>query len=123
MLKRAIRFKGIHRESFDQARDRRLGPATVPRPRRDAINEHTLSAGEIVAAFTKENAAARPVESEPGSGIWRRLCPLGTDSSSDYRREAGTPGAVPLWKGESVVATHMLGCRSRLRLPVAMHEV
>jgi hypothetical protein len=32
-----------------------------------AINDHTLSAGEIVAAFTKENAAVKPTGGGAGT--------------------------------------------------------
>jgi len=68
MLKMAVRFKVVHRDRSIRLVTEGLGPRPFHGHVVMLVNEHTLSAGEMVAAFAKENQLANV----PSSGSGRR---------------------------------------------------
>ncbi len=69
MIKMAIRFKVIHRDRSIRLVTEGLGPQQFHGRIVMLINEHTLSAGEMVAAFAKENGLARLVGTRTGGQV------------------------------------------------------
>ena len=69
MVKMAIRFKVLHRDRSIRLVTEGLGQQPFHGRIAILINEHTLSAGEMVAAFAKENALATLVGSRTGGQV------------------------------------------------------
>jgi carboxyl-terminal processing protease len=69
MLKMAVRFKVIHRDRSIRLVTEGLGPKPFHGRIVMLVNEHTLSAGEMVAAFAKENRLARIVGTCTGGQV------------------------------------------------------
>jgi carboxyl-terminal processing protease len=69
MLKMAVRFKVIHRDRSLRLVTEGLGPKSFHGRIVMLVNEHTLSAGEMVAAFAKENGQARIVGTRTGGQV------------------------------------------------------
>jgi carboxyl-terminal processing protease len=65
----AVRFKVIHRDRSIRLMTEGLGPKPFHGRVAMLINEHTLSAGEMVAAFAKENRLARLVGTRTGGQV------------------------------------------------------
>jgi carboxyl-terminal processing protease len=61
ILKMAVRFKVLHRDRSIRLVTEGLGPKPFHGRIVMLVNEHTLSAGEMVAAFAAENAPAKIV--------------------------------------------------------------
>ncbi len=69
MIKMAIRFKVIHLDRSVRLVTEGLGPKPFHGRIVILINEHTLSAGEMVAAFAKENRLATLVGTRSGGQV------------------------------------------------------
>jgi carboxyl-terminal processing protease len=69
MLKMAIRFKVIHRDRSIRLVTEGLGPKPFHGRIVMLINEHTLSAGEMVAAFAAENKLATLLGTRTGDQV------------------------------------------------------
>lgn len=69
MIKMAVRFKVIHRDRSIRLVTEGLGPQPFHGRIVMLINEHTLSAGEMVAAFAKENGLARLIGTRTGGQV------------------------------------------------------
>lgn len=69
MIRMAVRFKVIHRDRSIRLMTEGLGPRPFHGRVAMLINEHTLSAGEMVAAFAKENGFARLVGTRTGGQV------------------------------------------------------
>lgn len=68
-IRMAIRFKVIHRDRSIRLVTEGLGPQRFHGRTAMLVNEHTLSAGEMVAAFAKENALATLVGTRTGGQV------------------------------------------------------
>jgi C-terminal processing protease CtpA/Prc len=69
MLKMALRFKLLNRDRSIRLVTEGLGPQPFHGHIVMIVNEHTLSAGEMVAAFAKENELATLVGSKTGGQV------------------------------------------------------
>jgi carboxyl-terminal processing protease len=69
MLKMAVRFKVLHRDRSIRLATEGLGARPFHGHVVMLLNEHTLSAGEMVAAFAKENQLATLVGSRTGGQV------------------------------------------------------
>ena len=69
MLKMALRFKVLHRDRSIRLMTEGLGPKLFHGRVVMLVNEHTLSAGEMVAAFAKENELAGIVGTRTGGQV------------------------------------------------------
>jgi carboxyl-terminal processing protease len=69
MIKMAVRFKVIHRDRSIRLMTEGLGPKPFHGRIVMLVNEHTLSAGEMVAAFAKENQLAKIVGTRTGGQV------------------------------------------------------
>jgi carboxyl-terminal processing protease len=69
MIKMAVRFKVIHRDRSIRLTTEGLGPQPFHGRIAMLVNEHTLSAGEMVAAFASENRLARLVGTPTGGQV------------------------------------------------------
>jgi C-terminal processing protease CtpA/Prc len=69
MIKMAVRFKVIHRDRSIRLMTEGLGAKPFHGRIAMLINEHTLSAGEMVAAFAAENGLARLVGTRTGGQV------------------------------------------------------
>jgi carboxyl-terminal processing protease len=69
MIRMAVRFKVIHRDRSIRLMTEGLGPKPFHGRVAMLINEHTLSAGEMVAAFAKENGVARLIGTRTGGQV------------------------------------------------------
>jgi C-terminal processing protease CtpA/Prc len=69
MLKMVLRFKVLHRDRSIRLVTEGLGPKPFHGRIVMLVNEHTLSAGEMVAAFAKENRLATIVGSRTGGQV------------------------------------------------------
>ncbi len=69
MIKMAIRFKVLHRDRSIRLMTEGLGPKPFHGRIVMLVNEHTLSAGEMVVAFAKENGLARIVGTRTGGQV------------------------------------------------------
>jgi len=69
MLKMALRFKVLHRDRSIRLMTEGLGPKPFHGRVAMLVNEHTLSAGEMVAAFAKENRLAKIVGTQTGGQV------------------------------------------------------
>jgi C-terminal processing protease CtpA/Prc len=69
MVKMAIRFKAIHRDRSIRLTTEGLGPKPFHRRVVMLANEHTLSSGEMVAAFAKQNRLATIVGTTTGGQV------------------------------------------------------
>jgi carboxyl-terminal processing protease len=69
MIKMAVRFKVIHRDRSIRLITEGLGAKPFHGRVAMLVNEHTLSAGEMVAAFAKENGLARLVGTRTGGQV------------------------------------------------------
>jgi carboxyl-terminal processing protease len=69
MLKMAFRFKVVHRDRSIRLVTEGLGPKPFHGQIVRLINEHTLSAGEMVAAFAAENGLATLVGAKSGGQV------------------------------------------------------
>jgi C-terminal processing protease CtpA/Prc len=68
-LKMAVRFLVLHRDRSIQLATEGLGPKPFHGRVVMLVNEHTLSAGEMVAAFAQENGLAKIVGSRTGGQV------------------------------------------------------
>jgi C-terminal processing protease CtpA/Prc len=68
-LRMAVRFLVIHRDRSIRLVTEGLGPKPFHERVVMLVNEHTLSAGEMVAAFAKENKLARIVGTRTGGQV------------------------------------------------------
>jgi C-terminal processing protease CtpA/Prc len=68
-LKMAVRFLVLHRDRSIRLVTEGLGPKPFHGRIAMLVNEHTLSAGEMVAAFAKENGLAKIVGSRTGGQV------------------------------------------------------
>jgi C-terminal processing protease CtpA/Prc len=68
-LKMAVRFLVLHRDRSIRLVTEGLGPKPFHGRVVMLVNEHTLSAGEMVAAFAKENRLARIVGTRTGGQV------------------------------------------------------
>jgi C-terminal processing protease CtpA/Prc len=68
-LKMAVRFLVLHRDRSIRLTTEGLGPRPFHGRVVMLVNEHTLSAGEMVAAFAQENGLARIVGSQTGGQV------------------------------------------------------
>ena len=68
-LKMAVRFLVLHRDRSIRLATEGLGPKPFHGRVVILVNEHTLSAGEMVAAFAQENGLARIVGSRTGGQV------------------------------------------------------
>jgi carboxyl-terminal processing protease len=68
-LKMAVRFLVLHRDRSIRLATEGLGPKPFHGRVVMLVNEHTLSAGEMVAAFAHENGLARIVGSQTGGQV------------------------------------------------------
>ena len=68
-LKMAVRFLVLHRDRSIRLATEGLGPKPFHGRVVMLVNEHTLSAGEMVAAFAQENGLARIVGSRTGGQV------------------------------------------------------
>jgi C-terminal processing protease CtpA/Prc len=68
-LKMAVRFLVLHRDRSIRLVTEGLGPKPFHGRIVMLVNEHTLSAGEMVAAFAKENRLARIVGTRTGGQV------------------------------------------------------
>ena len=68
-LKMAVRFLVLHRDRSIRLVTEGLGPKPFHGRVAMLVNEHTLSAGEMVAAFAKENGLARIVGTRTGGQV------------------------------------------------------
>ena len=68
-LKMAVRFLVLHRDRSIRLVTEGLGPKPFHGRVVMLVNEHTLSAGEMVAAFAQENGLARIVGSQTGGQV------------------------------------------------------
>jgi carboxyl-terminal processing protease len=69
MLKMAVRFKVVHRDRSIRLATEGLGPQPFHGHVVMLVNEHTLSAGEMVAAFARENQLATLVGTRTGGQV------------------------------------------------------
>lgn len=69
MIKMAVRFKVLHRDRSIRLMTEGLGPKPFHGRIVMLVNEHTLSAGEMVAAFAKENRLARIIGTRTGGQV------------------------------------------------------
>jgi C-terminal processing protease CtpA/Prc len=69
MVKMAIRFKVIHRDRSIRLVTEGLGPKPFHGRIVMLVNEHTLSAGEMVAAFAKQNRLATIIGGTTGDQV------------------------------------------------------
>lgn len=69
MIKMAVRFKVLHRDRSIRLVTEGLGPKPFHGRIVMLVNEHTLSAGEMVAAFAADNALARIVGTRTGGQV------------------------------------------------------
>jgi len=69
MIKMAVRFKILNRDRSIRLMTEGLGPKPFHGRIVMLVNEHTLSAGEMVAAFAKENGLARIVGARTGGQV------------------------------------------------------
>ena len=69
MVSMAIRFKVIHRDRSIRLVTEGLGPKPFHGRVAMLVNEHTLSAGEMVAAFAQENGLAKIVGTRTGGQV------------------------------------------------------
>jgi C-terminal processing protease CtpA/Prc len=65
----AVRFLVLHRDRSIRLTTEGLGPRPFHGRVVMLVNEHTLSAGEMVAAFARENGLARIVGSRTGGQV------------------------------------------------------
>jgi C-terminal processing protease CtpA/Prc len=65
----AVRFLVLHRDRSIRLVTEGLGPKPFHGRIAMLVNEHTLSAGEMVAAFAKENGLAKIVGSRTGGQV------------------------------------------------------
>ena len=68
-LKMAVRFLVLHRDRSIRLATEGLGPKPFHGRVAMLVNEHTLSAGEMVAAFAHENGLARIVGTQTGGQV------------------------------------------------------
>jgi carboxyl-terminal processing protease len=68
-IKMAVRFLVLHRDRSVRLLTEGLGPKAFHGRIVMIVNEHTLSAGEMVAAFAKENGLARIVGARTGGQV------------------------------------------------------
>ena len=68
-LKMAVRFLVLHRDRSIRLATEALGPKPFHGRVVMLVNEHTLSAGEMVAAFSQENGLAKIVGSRTGGQV------------------------------------------------------
>ncbi|MGH9163063.1 MAG: S41 family peptidase [Vicinamibacteraceae bacterium] len=69
MLTMAVRFKVLNRDRSIRLKTEGLGPKPFHGRIVMLVNEHTVSAGEMVAAFAKENRLARIVGTRTGGQV------------------------------------------------------
>jgi C-terminal processing protease CtpA/Prc len=69
MVKMAVRFKVIHRDRSIRLMTEGLGAKPFHKRIVMLVGEHTLSAGEMVAAFAAENRLARIVGTRTGDQV------------------------------------------------------
>jgi len=69
MIKMAVRFKVLHRDRSIRLVTEGLGPKPFHGRIVMLVNEHTLSAGEMVAAFAAENGLAKIVGTRTGGQV------------------------------------------------------
>lgn len=69
MVKMAVRFKILHRDRSVRLMTEGLGPKPFHGRIAMLVNEHTLSAGEMVVAFAAENGLARIVGTRTGGQV------------------------------------------------------
>ena len=86
MVRMAIRFKVIHRDRSIRLVTEGLGVKPFHGHIVMLVNEHTLSAGEMVAAFAQENGLAGIVGTRTGARWWQLLGRPWVHSSSSGRR-------------------------------------
>jgi hypothetical protein len=66
------------------------------------VNEHTLSAGEMVAAFAQENGLAESSAPAPAAKFWEAATSVSAKASCfDSRLPLGTRGKAQLSKAEA----------------------
>ena len=95
MLKMAVRFMVLNRDRSVRLMTEGLGPQPFHGRVVMLINEHTASAGEMVAAFAAENRLASLVGTKPPArSSAARTSRSGKASSSVCRRPAGTRGTA-----------------------------
>jgi carboxyl-terminal processing protease len=102
MLKTALRFKLLNRDRSIRLVTEGLGPQEFRGRIVMLVNEHRLSAGEMVAAFAKENGLATLVGSRTGGQV------LGSKRHGGARIHSSVPG-------RSVVHVARSGRRGRWR--------
>ena len=106
----AVRFLVLHRDRSIRLVTEGLGPKPFHGRVVILVNEHTLSAGEMVAAFAQENGLARIVGSQTGGQVLGGAnFSVGQGSCFGSPLPRGTRGRARLSKA---AACHlMLTCR------------
>ena len=112
-LKMAVRFLVLHRDRSIRLVTEGLGAKPFHGRVVMLVNEHTLSAGEMVAAFAKENWLARIVGTRTGAKCWAaQISLLAMGLSFGSPPPGGTPGAALSSRGVVCSPTSMCRCRS-----------
>ena len=94
-LKMAVRFLVLHRDRSIRPTTEGLGSKPFRRRVVMLVNEHTLSANEMVAAFAAENGLAKNVGTRPAVKCWAAATfRSAMDSCCGSRPPAGTRGAA-----------------------------